>query len=798
MLFIFIEIRYQRQLARICPEALASFHALVDTAVSNNGGAVGAVSQVSVCRFEESSVGFAFSTARAVAGIHDALEAHRRRIREYRVIIGSVPGSPATEALVAAARAYDRVVLPDSGILVTPEAANVLAAYMSFIDVPDVGLSLYAGARTVEYAAPASNGQNAGRRPTLYAVPGVPLASALVNLMALYPRPEPEGEASEDECLDAPAVWRRYRFEREPSRHRVEALQAALRSYFIARGKGGATILVPPGSPLLSPMRNGAVDPLEQVLREHASFVEAAPQAFLPCSLKGMPSDLRDLAYLTYLCARYLYADETPAFFSFLGKESGFAKALGSWLYSNGLLADQENLLTLNYDAIERLERGLDDVPALRRRMGDFLWSRYLAGELVPSRSLAAAFDELGFSYPDSFALGAVYRESRVATALGEVGPRLDPEVNGAAVDLERAYALYETGGYEDASSLVKEALHVFQGARVVAGEFRALLGLALLSFAQGKTDDASVYLDYAREDAERMRDPFFVNATRFESAMVHLVQGGLTAAGAALDLVSRSVEAEYEREWEALVLFMKGRVAFELGNYRNAELLFQTAASVASVNQVAEAVPLCRTWYARAQMHQNRFASAEGILASCAEVPDAALFLAEGHILAGRATGPLVPADELEAAYGRARPWSIHEPSWASGFAAAEDRCYGSAPERRIALRLYAVYSRFHRWRFESGADPAALVAEIEAIARDAIALRDPNAALYYYFCYEICARTQGLRSADTITYLSRGFKYLQKRSDKIDDNAVREQFMQANTWNARLYRAARENMLI
>jgi hypothetical protein len=93
----------------------------------------------------------------------------------------------------------------------------------------------------------------------------------------------------------------------------------------------------------------------------------------------------------------------------------------------------------------------------------------------------------------------------------------------------------------------------------------------------------------------------------------------------------------------------------------------------VASVNQVVRGGSLCRTWYARAQMHQNRFASAVGILASSPRFPTRPLPRRGAISSPARATGPLVSAEELEESYGRRAVVVHHEPSWASGFAAAE-----------------------------------------------------------------------------------------------------------------------------
>jgi hypothetical protein len=114
----------------------------------------------------------------------------------------------------------------------------------------------------------------------------------------------------------------------------------------------------------------------------------------------------------------------------------------------------------------------------------------------------------------------------------------------------------------------------VFQGSRVVSGEFRALLGLALLSFAQGKTDDASVYSTTRARTRERMRDPSCLR-DRFESAMVHWSRAVSRPLGLARSRVALGRGRVRARVGGPRPIH-EGEVAFELGNYRNAELLFQ------------------------------------------------------------------------------------------------------------------------------------------------------------------------------------------------------------------------------
>jgi len=243
----------------------------------------------------------------------------------------------------------------------------------------------------------------------------------------------------------------------------------------------------------------------------------------------------------------------------------------------------------------------------------------------------------------------------------------------------------------------------------------------------------------------------------------------------------------------------MKGRISFELGNYRNAELLFQTAASLASVHQIPDAVALCRVWYARSLVHQHRFASAENILTGCLSlIPESWIFLVEEALLSGHTIPGLAFPESIAPLLAGGEIWTSEKITWKSGFSVAEDRCYGIGSENRIAVRMYEVFGLYYRSRFVEGEDIAANVNRIALISRKALELKDPYACLYYYISYDLGSKNGMVLPADTTTYLSRGFKYMQKRANEIEENSIREQYMQNPTWNSRLYRSARENMLI
>ena len=110
----------------------------------------------------------------------------------------------------------------------------------------------------------------------------------------------------------------------------------------------------------------------------------------------------------------------------------------------------------------------------------------------------------------------------------------------------------------------------------------------------------------------------------------------------------------------------------------------------------------------------------------------------------------------------------------------------------------MYQAMRLYYEARYTSDADVNSIVPDLGQIAKLALEGKDPYASMYYYFCYDLGMRSASIMAADTAGFLSRGFKYMQRRANEIGDNAMREQFMQSPTWNERLYRVARDNMLI
>jgi tetratricopeptide (TPR) repeat protein len=520
----------------------------------------------------------------------------------------------------------------------------------------------------------------------------------------------------------------------------------------------------------------------------------------MPFDLKNIPQDLLELSYIVYRARHYLCHDEIPAFFAGMGKETEFVGDLGNWMYSFGLLSDPADFRSVNPQAEEKLRDALaGKTEGLDWHIATFLWSMYEKGSLQSDFSLYEVFASLSFSVPDAFLVGCLYSvHDPGATARAVCAHFSDPEIPESVIALEKARHQYDSGYYDEAILIAKNTLHTFQKASIFPGEYRVLSLIAMLSLARNHADDAIVYLEYALENAERMHDPRSSLATRFSMAIVYFILGNYHFALCNLESVNQIVERCYAKDWEVLILFMKGRILFELGNYTDAELLFQTAASLASVYQIPESVSLSRVWYARSLVHEGRYATAESVLRDCAQtIPEAWIYLLESAILSGHPQ-PDLPARRPEFPCDRIDYDGPESFSWRSGYSLAENFCFGAASAAGVATRMYDAFALVYRYRFEPGVDGAESARLVAQVARSAQDVSDPYTDLYFYFSYDIGKSAFHADAPDTMVFLSRAFKFMQKRANEIEDNNLREQFMQNPTWNSRLWREARLHMLI
>ncbi|ULQ59767.1 tetratricopeptide repeat protein [Brucepastera parasyntrophica] len=806
MIYIYFELRYLRQLQIICPAVIDSFFAEIEKRVRKNGGAVLRLASGNLYSFDDSSIGFVFAASRVIDDLQ-ALINQNKRVKEYLALVDYSPAAADPESFREKIMQYDNLVIPAQGILLTQEAFSVLGTYVSSVPLEKTSLRLYT---KTNVETPAEKTVSVSRDTLTLSFTNTYITNPVIifhNIFASLPDADYTSLLSQEEQSGfiekkyAVDMSERLRF----SPDRPDYYTAACISYYSMllsvmkrAGYTKAVIEIPDTAVMPESFQN-----IFEQFRRKADFqLKKTETRFQVPDTDSIPADMLELAYLIYRAEKFLFIDELPEFFVFMGKQADFLSSLGNLFYTKGILADPVNLLSLNPALFSRISAAIGiKSKILDMSIARFLWTKYEKGSLLPTLELFDVLNELGYTIPDSFLIRCLYHNNDPVSLAKKLEQFFSkPKLIQAVYDLEKAIARYNEGDYSKASYMVKDVLHTFQQEKILAGEYRAFSLAAMITLVQKSANDSVVYLEYALENAEKMHDSFGLLRTRFDIAMVYFVIGKFHSSLHYLDLAQDVAKKCYAKDWEVLIVFMKGRIAFELGDYQNAEARFQAAIAIANMNGFLDSIPVCRTWYARALVHQKNFSAAEEILLEYTNiVPEAWLFLLETAIISEKKSQKNIQfPDTLDFFAPGPESWSPDRVIWKSGFSPAEDRCMGTAAESRILTRFYRVLLLYYSVFFNPEAGIQSKIAEMEETARAAIDMNDPYAAVYYFLCYNLSLKTTGIISADTLTYLSRGFKYLQKRAGGITDNTMRESLLQKPVWNSRLYRAARDNMLI
>ncbi|HHU35898.1 MAG TPA: hypothetical protein GXZ47_01575 [Treponema sp.] len=793
MLYLFVDLRYHRQLNKICPDVPIRLFSAIGDSVRKNGGTANRIGCGMLYNFEETSIGFAFSASRVIDELRGLLDELRERIREYYILVDATEERMNPDAFKERLYQYRSIITPDEGILFTANALEFLRPYVSTVPLKGTGLELYSGPRIIEYAV---YKQDPADQYVLsvYANSGTDIIKILWDMLSRAPETDVQTFLT-DEALVAfeenkPALnaysW--FRFSTEHPDYLREAVLDFFKQKILARTK----IL---GEPIpVTIIGTGAfgeeISYLKETLSELCSFSAPIKPSFLPGDAASMPSDLLDMAYLTYRMMHFLYYQEIVSFFQFLDKDASFIVSLGSWLYSYGILSDPTDFRSVNLSMEEEIailcgaSKSAND-----RKIADFLWLKYELGFLMPTMDLLIVFNELGFPLSNSFLVSCFFYSDNQEGKKICLDSISSPHVRSAVEKLASAEKSFAFGEYTSAETHTRDVLHFFQKEKIAYGEFRAFCLLSQLSLVKNKGSDSIAYLDYALENAEQIRNEFSVLDTRIKLASVHFGVGSFDFSLSSVENAEKNAHTCFAKDKQLKILFIKGRIYLELGDYLNAGASFQAATSLATIYGFSDIMLLSRIWYARVLSHEGKYHAAVRILGEYQDrIPDAACFRIEAAVLSGHQVSDLIFPELIDPDGNVVL----------SGFSTMEDRFITSGSDDYTAPSLFQAFSLYHRARFEGEDSVLECFSGIEALAKTSYARNDAYGTLYYYLCFELARYLPLVSQSDGTGFLSRGFKYLQKRAKQIDNNSMREQFLRNPVWNSRIFRAARENMLI
>lgn len=828
MIYISLSLRYQRQLNLICPDVVERFFKEASEAAALNGGKVSRAFSGCVFTFDNADLCCVFSVSLTLNLLSALLERHGDRIREFLVFVDFCEKSIPPEQIADRKAVCDNMILPDGCILLNEAAAFLLRHYADCVKIEESPLYFYRRKKGGMGQDVGSQGETLPETLFLYPPPGIrfpakgSVVSAFLNVISdfsgvfdaesfLLKKEAVVFERAKKAC----AAFSSMRFSSSHPGFILKGCEEYTRLFFAALSRAKTERKQPKLTTIEIP--RGCFEPAEierftYVLMDFCVFASPleGDDAFdtpRPERPESVPADILDAAYLMYRASAFLYRKELDDLFVFLGKNRDFRRSVWAWISACGF-PDKTGFL----DSVSRLEK--EGFPPQENRVRldaflfAFLWKKYSDGFLAAGEDFLRAFSGLGQKLPDSFLTATVYRSrnpQETARALQQ--DFSDPGIFESVTLLEEAEKQLRRGALQEAQGFRKNALHNFQRAGNVAGEYEVFSFSARLSFAGHGVSggDTTAYLEYAAEDADKMRDPDARMRCLFDFAAVHFLSGNFSAALMNIRKLRKTASAVYDKGWEAVAMFLEGKFHFSIGSYREAEKQFQHTENFCACFDIAKAFPLCRTWASRSRIYQTKNPREYDTLKNlAAEVPEAWLFCLEevaktGRIVSGDIQrGPDLsdfPAEikneSCSASYNFPEAWS-----WAGSFALAEDRFLcgtkGGGMLRTLYSAFYAYCSSL------CGGDLKTARHTIAGCAGDSQSVATPHTFIFHYLCYDIENKISGRNSSDSLAFLSRSFKSMQVVANNISDTAVREKFLQGPYWNALLYAAARENNLI
>ncbi len=338
---------------------------------------------------------------------------------------------------------------------------------------------------------------------------------------------------------------------------------------------------------------------------------------------------------------------------------------------------------------------------------------------------------------------------------------------------------LFDVQG-EDQPCSVTEAQHALGMVMLRKGRIEEANDYFALAYESSKTCNASV--DRIRACINRALGLFlFGNYSRADR---HLSE--------ALDLSPGLCHGPYL----LFARFLKGRIAFMLGRYEEAENQLWQTLSLATLTGVPHAV--FYAWIARARIYAGKYRDGIGMLERLNKTGEVLFFLAEGYYFREDLQSALtvIRRAQKRVKFETRDTSKYMSYRWDSGFRNVEDAAFRSPEGRGVLLNCVSAF----RWLVEKqlGNPVENGSSLLEKITREEkLGDLDP----YYYYYYLIHALLISEETHDEnlerITYLSKGLKYLQRTSSVIDDVPSRLEFLSGNRWNRYLMDIARNEKL-
>lgn len=557
-------------------------------------------------------------------------------------------------------------------------------------------------------------------------------------------------------------------------------------------------------------------------------------------ALSTFPPEFAELVFALALAEEVLDEKRLEDFLDMAGFAAGIRPLLFDELVDLGLLAAGPRPRILRAEPVRSISAALPDRgESVRKAFTERLLSLHKERSILPSTALYENISSASISpamrglfFLDCLAADALYgsgaetgRRSGVgggAIGLANLGPFLRAyaasDLDGAGVALDRLEAAarrpeaeplevamaalsraldeYARGEAQAAAARARPALIALHGLGARRSEARAHRLLGLASLAQSQVQEGAEYLENAYEIAAESPDPFECFFAAYTEAGALLVLGDLKHALERGRDAASWARSAFRADWEAACGFLEGRIAYEFGRYAEAEERFGRVREEALVYSEAETALRAEVWEGRTAAFAGASDRARELLTRSPADAEARWFLAELECFEGETAEAAAHAREALSLVKKGRYFPADSISWDSGFEGLESRALGFGGKRSYLEDQIGAFAAFAAALAGGGPEP---ILAIEARTReDRLAALHPEAHLYHFYCYRALLAAGGSGPLDPATILSKSFKALQLRTTRMEEAALKDEYLEGNRWNKAILAEARKFKLI
>jgi hypothetical protein len=389
----------------------------------------------------------------------------------------------------------------------------------------------------------------------------------------------------------------------------------------------------------------------------------------------------------------------------------------------------------------------------------------------------------------DDFATEVYLRLCNMETA----NPILDAE--RWLVCSEYSFALYQ---YKNGLDSAKLALLGIQDTDNSYIKTSVNLHLARVLMGMKRIDESKDYFKIAKETYNSDKDSYSILEINTHEAVVNFIAGNFSNS---LRLVNQGFIAcnkTDRRDWELFLLFMQGRILFEMGSYLKAQVLLSNALGHCDIYFNGEKKEIFNIWLGRCYIYLNEIRYGLKILIDYQNYPEALYFAAEGLYFQNEYNNAF---EKIELAFNTERDrnrffCSSNIISWESGYDFMEDR--GLVVEGGHGV-LFQLIRAFRAFLLAKTGEEIEGRAELVRLTREErLDNIDPNNGYYYYLHALTFPEYSGAESVDRVTLLSKALRYIQQTASNIDVPRDRQLYLTANYWNFQLMEEGRTHKLI